>query len=61
MGAGDLGDAVDGVIAANPAEWARFAAGEDKLQGFFIGKVKAATAGKADLKAVSALLRERRA
>ncbi|MDQ1364027.1 MAG: hypothetical protein QOE57_69, partial [Acidimicrobiaceae bacterium] len=36
-------------------------AGEDKLQGFFIGKVKAATAGKADLKAVSALLRERRA
>ncbi|MDQ1413480.1 MAG: aspartyl-tRNA(Asn)/glutamyl-tRNA(Gln) amidotransferase subunit [Acidimicrobiaceae bacterium] len=61
MGADDLGDAVDGVIAANPAEWARFAAGEDKLQGFFIGKVKAATAGKADLKAVSALLRERRA
>jgi aspartyl-tRNA(Asn)/glutamyl-tRNA(Gln) amidotransferase subunit B len=60
MGAGDLGDAIDAVIAANPAEWARFAAGEDKLQGFFIGKVKAATAGKADLKAVSTLLRDRR-
>ncbi|MDQ1392944.1 MAG: aspartyl-tRNA(Asn)/glutamyl-tRNA(Gln) amidotransferase subunit, partial [Acidimicrobiaceae bacterium] len=28
MGAGDLGDAIDAVIAANPAEWARFAAGE---------------------------------
>ena len=61
MGAGDLGDAVDGVIAAHPAEWSRFVAGEDKLQGFLVGKVKAATAGKADLKAVSALLRERRA
>ncbi len=60
MGAGDLGDAVDAVIAANPAEWARFAAGEDKLQGFLIGKVKAATGGKADLKAVSTLMRERR-
>jgi aspartyl-tRNA(Asn)/glutamyl-tRNA(Gln) amidotransferase subunit B len=58
------GDAVDGavdqVISANPGEWARFAAGEDKLAGFLIGKVKAATAGKADLKAVAALLRQRR-
>ncbi len=61
MGAGDLGTAVDGVIAAHPAEWGRFEAGEDKLQGFFVGQVKAATAGKADLKAVSALLRARRA
>ncbi|HEX3426631.1 MAG TPA: Asp-tRNA(Asn)/Glu-tRNA(Gln) amidotransferase subunit GatB [Acidimicrobiales bacterium] len=61
MGADDLGAAVDGVIAASPTEWARFQAGEDKLQGFFVGKVKAATGGKADLKAVSSLLRERRA
>jgi Asp-tRNA(Asn)/Glu-tRNA(Gln) amidotransferase B subunit len=60
MAADDLGRAVDGVIAANAGEWARFVAGEDKLQGFFVGKVKAATAGKADLKAVSALLRDRR-
>ncbi|MGH9124374.1 MAG: Asp-tRNA(Asn)/Glu-tRNA(Gln) amidotransferase subunit GatB [Acidimicrobiales bacterium] len=61
MSADDLGRAVDGVIAANPGEWARFTRGEDKLQGFFVGKVKAATAGKADLKVVSELLRQRRA
>ena len=61
MAADDLGAAVDGVIAANPGEWGRFVAGEDKLQGFFVGKVKAATAGKADLKVVSGLLRSRRA
>ncbi|MDQ1427849.1 MAG: hypothetical protein QOK39_1325, partial [Acidimicrobiaceae bacterium] len=47
--------------AANPGEWGRFLAGNDKLQGFFIAKVKAATGGNADLKAVAALLRDRRA
>jgi len=61
MASGALGDSVDEVIRANPTEWGRFVAGEDKLQGFFIGKVKAATGGNADLKAVSALLRDRRA
>ncbi len=61
MAAGDLGRAVDDVIAANPVEWGRFVAGEDKLQGLFVGKVRAATGGKADLKAVSGLLRDRRA
>ncbi len=60
MGADFVGDAVDQLITNHPVEWARFVGGEDKLQGFFIGKVKAATEGKADLKAVSALLRERR-
>jgi aspartyl-tRNA(Asn)/glutamyl-tRNA(Gln) amidotransferase subunit B len=55
-----LGGAVDEVIAAHPDEWKRFLAGEDKLQGLFIGKVKASTQGKADLKAVAALLQERR-
>ena len=29
------------IIAANQAEWARFVAGEDKLQGLLIGKIKA--------------------
>ncbi len=53
--------AIDEVIAANASEWDRFVNGEDKLQGLFIGKVKAATQGKADLKAVAALLRERKA
>jgi aspartyl-tRNA(Asn)/glutamyl-tRNA(Gln) amidotransferase subunit B len=60
MAADDLSAVVDEVIKEHPAEWDRFAAGEDKLAGFFIGHVKAATEGKADLKAASALLRARR-
>ncbi len=55
-----VSDAVTAVVAAHPLEWDRFVAGEDKLQGLFIGKVKAATQGKADLKAVAAQLQERR-
>jgi aspartyl-tRNA(Asn)/glutamyl-tRNA(Gln) amidotransferase subunit B len=60
MAAGDLESVVDQVISAHPDEWARFAAGEDKLTGFFVGQIKAATEGRADLKAASALLRSRR-
>ena len=60
MAADDLAGVVDEVIAANPGEWARFAAGEDKLTGFFIGKIKAGHRGNADLKAASGLLRARR-
>ena len=50
---------VDAAIAAHPGEWERYAGGETKLAGFFVGKVMAATSGKADGKAVTALLRER--
>jgi aspartyl-tRNA(Asn)/glutamyl-tRNA(Gln) amidotransferase subunit B len=60
MAADAVSGAVEEVIAAHPAEWERFVAGEDKLQGLFIGKVKALTSGKADLKAVAALLQQRR-
>jgi Asp-tRNA(Asn)/Glu-tRNA(Gln) amidotransferase B subunit len=52
--------AIDAVISGHQAEWARYVAGEDKLQGLFIGQVKAATGGRADLKAVASQLRERR-
>jgi Asp-tRNA(Asn)/Glu-tRNA(Gln) amidotransferase B subunit len=55
-----LEQTVDRVISDHPGEWARFAAGEDKLTGFFIGKIKAATGGNADLKEASALLRAKR-
>jgi aspartyl-tRNA(Asn)/glutamyl-tRNA(Gln) amidotransferase subunit B len=58
--AGALDAVVDEVVAAHPDEWNRFAAGEDKLMGFFIGHIKSATEGKADLKEASALLRARR-
>ena len=60
MAAGDLEQVVDQVIAAHPDEWARFCGGEDKLTGLFIGEIKKATDGKADLKAASGLLRSRR-
>jgi aspartyl-tRNA(Asn)/glutamyl-tRNA(Gln) amidotransferase subunit B len=60
MGAGDLESIVDQVVSANPEEWARYAAGEDKLTGFFVGKIKSASEGRADLKVASTLLRSRR-
>jgi aspartyl-tRNA(Asn)/glutamyl-tRNA(Gln) amidotransferase subunit B len=60
MGADVLATAVDAAVAAHPAEWERYRGGEDKLTGFFVGKVMAATGGKADGKAVTALLLARR-
>ncbi len=57
MAAGDLEAVVEEVIAAHPEEWARFLAGEDKLTGFFVGHIKVATEGRANLGAASALLR----
>jgi aspartyl-tRNA(Asn)/glutamyl-tRNA(Gln) amidotransferase subunit B len=59
MDAGDLASVIDDVIAANPDEAERYKGGEQKLMGFFVSKVKEATAGNADLKAASALLREK--
>jgi aspartyl-tRNA(Asn)/glutamyl-tRNA(Gln) amidotransferase subunit B len=55
-----LEEVVDQVVAVNPREWERYAGGDDKLAGFFIGKVKAATGGNADLRAAADLLRRRR-
>ncbi|HET6966388.1 MAG TPA: Asp-tRNA(Asn)/Glu-tRNA(Gln) amidotransferase subunit GatB [Acidimicrobiales bacterium] len=60
MAAGDLERVVDEVIADHPDEWARYCGGEDKLTGLFIGAIKKATNGQADLKAASALLRSRK-
>ena len=61
MGADALASAVDAAIGANPGEWERFKAGDAKVTGFFVGQVMRATGGKADGKAVTALLRERAA
>jgi aspartyl-tRNA(Asn)/glutamyl-tRNA(Gln) amidotransferase subunit B len=60
LGADTLTAVVDDVVAANPDEWARFTGGEDKLMGFFTGKVMQATSGKANGKEVAAELRRRR-
>jgi len=54
-----LKSAVAAAIAAHPGEWARFAGGDPKLTGFFVGKVMAATGGRADGRAVTAALRAR--
>jgi len=60
LDAGALDATLDEIIAANPDEWARYREGDDKLTGFFTGKVMAATQGQADGKAVNAALRQRR-
>ena len=46
-------------LAAHPEEAARLGAGESKLVGFFVGKVMAASGGKADPARTSELLRAR--
>ncbi len=56
-----LGAAVDAVVVANPAEWQRYLAGEDKVVQFLLGQVMKATKGRANGKAVAAALAERRA
>ena len=59
MDTGDLEALVDQLVADNPQEWERFAAGDKKIQGFFVGQVMKATQGQADGKAVNALLAEK--
>jgi aspartyl-tRNA(Asn)/glutamyl-tRNA(Gln) amidotransferase subunit B len=61
MAGDELAAAVDAVVAGHPAEWERFKAGDQKVTGFFVGQVMKATGGKADGKAVTALLRKRAA
>ena len=57
---GALDAILDQVIAENPGEWQRYNEGDDKLAGFFTGKVMALTKGQADGKAVNTGLRSRR-
>ncbi|MEJ7765980.1 MAG: Asp-tRNA(Asn)/Glu-tRNA(Gln) amidotransferase subunit GatB, partial [Acidimicrobiales bacterium] len=61
LGADALAAVVDEVIAAHPDDWASYVGGNDKVAGMFVGKVMKATQGKADGKAVTALLQQRRA
>ncbi len=51
--------AVDEVIAANADAFERLKAGDPKVSGMLVGQVMKKTAGKADGKAVTALLRSR--
>jgi aspartyl-tRNA(Asn)/glutamyl-tRNA(Gln) amidotransferase subunit B len=65
MDTGALEAIVDGVIAANPAEWEQFRSGDDKarkkLAGFFTGQIMKASKGQADGKLVAQLLAQRAA
>ena len=61
LGADALAAVVDEVVAAHPDDWGAYVGGNDKVAGMFVGKVMKATRGKADGKAVTALLQKRRA
>jgi aspartyl-tRNA(Asn)/glutamyl-tRNA(Gln) amidotransferase subunit B len=61
MAAGALDAAVDEAIAANAGAWQKYVAGDSKAVGALVGAVMRATGGKADGKAVTALLEARRA
>jgi aspartyl-tRNA(Asn)/glutamyl-tRNA(Gln) amidotransferase subunit B len=61
MAKDDLLDAIDAAIAAQPSAWEKYRAGEEKAAGALVGAVMKATKGQADGKAVTALLRSRRA
>jgi aspartyl-tRNA(Asn)/glutamyl-tRNA(Gln) amidotransferase subunit B len=56
---GALGEWVSEVLAAHPAEVARFRGGETKLMGFFVGQVMKRSQGKADPKGVQPVLTEK--
>jgi len=58
---GLLESVVDGLIAANPDEFARLKDGERKLVGFFVGQVMRNTRGKADPKLAGSLIMKRAA
>ncbi len=51
---------VDAAIAAQPGAWEKYRGGEDKALGALVGAVMKASAGKADGKAVTAVLQQRR-
>jgi aspartyl-tRNA(Asn)/glutamyl-tRNA(Gln) amidotransferase subunit B len=51
---------VDEAIAAQPAAWEKYLAGEEKAVGALVGAVMKASKGQADGKAVTAILQSRR-
>ncbi len=55
---GALASWVAEVLAAHPAEVARYKGGETKLMGFFVGQVMKLSKGKADPKGVQPVLQE---
>jgi aspartyl-tRNA(Asn)/glutamyl-tRNA(Gln) amidotransferase subunit B len=60
LDSGALEAMVDEAIAANPAAWDNYRAGQDKAMGALVGAVMKASKGQADGAAVTALLRAKR-
>jgi aspartyl-tRNA(Asn)/glutamyl-tRNA(Gln) amidotransferase subunit B len=60
LAAGSLDPLVDQAIAENADAWAKFCAGEGKAMGALVGAVMKLSQGKADGKAVTALLNRRK-
>ncbi|MCU1491170.1 MAG: gatB, partial [Acidimicrobiaceae bacterium] len=60
LGDDDLSRMVDAVIAAHPAEWARFQDGEEKVAQFLFGQVMRETKGRANGKLVAAAFAKRK-
>jgi aspartyl-tRNA(Asn)/glutamyl-tRNA(Gln) amidotransferase subunit B len=56
LGSDELAAVVVEVVAQHPGEWERYRGGEQKLAGFFVGKVMQRTQGKANGKEVTAEL-----
>lgn len=54
--AGALRETLERAVAEHPAEFARLAAGERKLVGFFVGQLMRRTGGKADPKLAARLI-----
>ncbi len=55
-----LAETVDKIVAAHPEEWERYRAGDPKVSQFLVGQVMRETRGKANGKAVMALLAARK-
>ncbi|MDX1630493.1 MAG: glutamine--tRNA ligase/YqeY domain fusion protein [Thermoanaerobaculia bacterium] len=55
----ELLSAIDGILADHTEEVERFRSGEDRLLGFFMGRIMQATEGKAHPETAKELLRER--
>ncbi len=56
---GELGPAIDRVLAANPEQVETYRGGKEGVLGFLVGQVMKETGGKADPKVVNRLLREK--
>ncbi|PZS20150.1 MAG: Asp-tRNA(Asn)/Glu-tRNA(Gln) amidotransferase subunit GatB [Acidimicrobiales bacterium] len=54
-----LASVVDEVLVNHPDEWGRYLSGDAKVSGFLMGQIMKSTHGRADGKAVAAVLRQR--